>query len=105
MESKVRCTVAFGVAVLVSFLSGANPRINIRLAGLELLEAIVGRASGAKTNHLDGNEQVKEKQLALESLLPEKEKIVKLCKSTLADSEAKVTALSSSILSSLAWWP
>ena len=80
--------------------------MTIRLAGLELLEGIVGRAGVATTSNLGGgSEKEQEKQLVLESLLPEKERIVKLCKSTLADSEAKVTALSSSILSSMAWWP
>lgn len=71
-----------------------------RLASLELLEALVARA-GRKTDTGSNEGQL----LVLESLLPHKERMIQLAKATLVDSEAKVTALASNILSSMAWWP
>jgi hypothetical protein len=46
-----------------------------------------------------------DRQLVLEALLPQKEKMNKLAKQALSDSEAKVTALASDALSAMAWWP
>ena len=41
----------------------------------------------------------------LESMLPHKEKMLKLAKYALGDPEAKVTALASEIVNAMAWWP
>lgn len=49
--------------------------------------------------------KAKERQLILESVLPQKERITTLIKQSLRDSEATVTALASRILSSMTWWP
>lgn len=79
-----------------------------RLAGLELLQALVdqaGRGPSRGGEILPPDERYREKQLVLEALLPHKEEMVKLAKKTLGDSEAKVTALASNILSSMSWWP
>ena len=46
-----------------------------------------------------------EKQLVLEALLPEKERILKIAKESLKDNEAKVTALAAEICGALSWWP
>ena len=56
------------------------------------------RAGNASSSDTD-------KQLVLEALLPHKEVIAKHVRASLSDSEAKVTALASDILSSMAWWP
>jgi hypothetical protein len=45
------------------------------------------------------------KQLILEALLPHKEIIINLARKMLADSEASITALSSTIIKGIAWWP
>jgi hypothetical protein len=47
----------------------------------------------------------RDRQLLLEAMLPHKERMVKLTKQTLGDSEARVTASSSNVLSAMAWWP
>lgn len=67
-------------------------------AGLKILESLTARAG-------DGYLGSQEKQLILESLLPQKETIVTLARKMLADSEAAVTALSSGILAGISWWP
>lgn len=46
-----------------------------------------------------------ERQLVLEALLPHKEKIMKMARSSLSDSEAKVTSMASEVCSAIAWWP
>jgi hypothetical protein len=46
-----------------------------------------------------------EKQLTLEALLPHKEEMLRLVRSSLSDTESKVTALSSEILGNMVWWP
>ena len=69
-----------------------------RVAGLKILESLTSRAG---TNHNTSTEM----QLNLEALLPHKEVIVQLVRSSLSDSEAKVTALSSGIVTNMAWWP
>lgn len=70
----------------------------VRIAGLEIIDSLTIRAG-------TGQNTSSEKQLILESLLPQKEVLVKLLRSTLTDSESKVTSLSSSIISRMTWWP
>jgi hypothetical protein len=70
----------------------------VRIAGLEIVKSLTGRAGPSPIKSQD-------KQLILEALLPQKEVILKLVRSSLGDSEAKVTALSSDILSNMTWWP
>jgi hypothetical protein len=90
----------------------------VRVAGLQLLLALVKRAGDAT---MSGGSSVfsmttstaaagsdagrQEKQLALEALLPHKETILHLARSTLTDSEAKVTATASEVCSAMTWWP
>jgi proteasome component ECM29 len=69
-----------------------------RVAGLTIIESLTSRAG---TGHNTSNEM----QLVLEALLPHKELIVRLVRSSLSDSEAKVTALSSNIITHMSWWP
>jgi hypothetical protein len=73
-----------------------------------LLNALVNRA-GKATSSGDprmGLELLsQDRQLMLEALLPQKEKMTKLAKQALSDSEAKVTAFASDALSAMAWWP
>jgi hypothetical protein len=57
---------------------------------------IVERAGGG------ANER---QQLVLESLLPHKEVIVSLVRTGLNDNESNVTALSTSIIKQMSWWP
>jgi hypothetical protein len=77
------------------------------LAGLEVLHALVSRCGqGNVDNIIQGTDpNLDERQLILEAVLPQKEIISTLTKQTLRDSEAKVTALASQILSSMTWWP
>ena len=51
------------------------------------------------------NPEARERQLILEALLPEKERMLSLARQTLSDPEPQVTALCSSVLSAMAWWP
>jgi proteasome component ECM29 len=77
----------------------------VRLAGLQVLYAIVLR-SGKRVAVGNGIvETAQEKQLILESILPHKESIQDLAKRSLHDSEAQVTALATKILSILSTWP
>jgi hypothetical protein len=71
--------------------------IFVRFAGLQLLENLVFRG-GRKNASID-------MQLNLEALLPHKEVILRLTRSCLSDSESSIIALSSSVVSSMAWWP
>ena len=71
----------------------------VRIAGLKLLDSLTVRAG---TGHETSSS---EKQLILESLLPQKEVIVKLLRSSLGDSESNVTTLSTTIISRMTWWP
>ena len=90
----------------------------VRLAGLQLLLAVVKRAGNTPTGGPSsvysmttgtGNPRVnagrEEKQLALEALLPHKETILQLARSALTDSEPKVTATASYVCSAMTWWP
>ena len=70
----------------------------VRVAGLKILESLSTRAG-------TGDSTCGDRQLILEALLPQKEVIIKILRSGLNDSESKVTALSSSIIASMAWWP
>jgi hypothetical protein len=70
----------------------------LRVAGLKILESLTSRAG---TNHITSTEL----QLNLEALLPHKEVILKLARASLSDSEAKVTALSTGIITNMTWWP
>jgi hypothetical protein len=67
----------------------------VRHAGLKLVENLVHR-TGTSSDR---------KQLVLEALLPYKEEILLLLRKSLADSEPKVTAVSSEVLTKLVWWP
>mmetsp|Transcript_13480 Transcript_13480/g.27911 ORF Transcript_13480/g.27911 Transcript_13480/m.27911 type:complete len:954 (-) Transcript_13480:1673-4534(-) len=71
----------------------------VRHAGLKVLEALVMRV-GRSTEKSD-----QEKRLVLEAILPFKEELLRLLRTSLRDSEAKVTALSTEILTGMAWWP
>ena len=71
----------------------------VRIAGLKLIDSLTIRAG---TGHETSSS---EKQLILESLLPQKEVIVKLLRSSLGDSESNVTTLSTTIISRMTWWP
>lgn len=92
----------------------------VRVAGLQLLLTLVGRAgdatasgggsssvftmtTGTPPSVVDANQ--KEKQLALETLLPHKETILQLARSSLTDNESKVTALASDVINAMVWWP
>jgi hypothetical protein len=67
----------------------------VRHAGLKLIQNLVLR-TGTSSDR---------KQLVLEALLPYKEEILLLLRKSLADSEPKVTAVSSEVLTKLTWWP
>jgi hypothetical protein len=59
--------------------------------------------TGTPPSVVDANQ--KEKQLALETLLPHKETILQLARSSLTDNESKVTALASDVINAMVWWP
>jgi len=71
----------------------------VRLAGLKILESLAERA-GKSTEKSD-----KERQLMLESILPFKEELIGILRKTLTDSEVKVTALATKVLTKVSWWP
>ena len=79
----------------------------VRHAGLKVARALVSRAGDAAaagntaSNMVDSDDR----QLILEAVLPHKESILRISRKALSDSEAKVTALSSEILSAMSWWP
>lgn len=89
----------------------------VRLAGLELLLALVKRAGDSAggsssvfsmttaTTGSSANPNQQDTQLALEALLPHKETILQLARSSLTDSEARVTSKASDVVSGMAWWP
>lgn len=94
------------VSVLLDCAAGAlsdRKFWKVRFAGLSLLRTLVQRPGTSvvmdSTDHDDG------KQLVLEAILPHKEEIMRLARRSLADSEAKVTALGSDIIGLMAWWP
>jgi len=80
----------------------------VRLSGLRLLYSLVCRAgknSYSKQPGVRAGISDSEKQLMLEAMLPLKEKILKLLKMSLADSEANVTSVASEIFGAMSWWP
>ena len=84
----------------------------VRLAGLKLLRALVLRAGDATDSSSVFSIGPKQttgsstnKQLILEALLPSKEKIIKISRSSLSDSESQVTEVATEVCSALSWWP
>lgn len=81
----------------------------VRYAGLTLLRSLVSRAGerGVAFSIIkkSANIRQQEEQLALEALLPYKETILQLARSSLTDSESKVTALASEVCSAMTWLP
>jgi hypothetical protein len=79
----------------------------VRLGGLEILKSIVLRVGNVSRAIVgkDPVETAQEKQLVLETFLPHKESIQELAKRSLNDSEAKITALSTTILAVISTWP
>ena len=77
----------------------------VRLSGLKLLHALVGRAGTRAIDGVAQDGKELEMQLLLEATLPHKEDIIAIARKSLADPEAKVTALSSDILGMMTWWP
>jgi proteasome component ECM29 len=73
----------------------------VRYAGLKVLDSLVNRAGKAH----DASGDVQTRQLILEALLPHKEVMVRLVRSSFGDSEAQVTALGSTVSSNMSWWP
>jgi len=79
----------------------------VRLGGLDILKSVVLRVDNVSQTNVgkDPLEAAQEKQLVLEVFLPHKEKILNLAKRSLNDSEAKVTAISTTILAVISTWP
>ena len=74
----------------------------VRFAKLKSLKCLCSRSKrGTSINRSDTNEE----QLILEALLPLKEEMLKMAKSHLTDTESSVSAISSEIITSMAWWP
>lgn len=69
----------------------------VRFAKLKILSCLCNRS-------VNGND-ANEKQLILEALLPLKEKMISTAKSHLNDTESSVSAISSEVISAMAWWP
>jgi proteasome component ECM29 len=69
----------------------------VRLAGGETLLEITARVK-------DQHEHLNRRYL-LDYFLPFKEEMMKILRSSLADSEPKVTALSSKAITNMSWWP
>lgn len=74
----------------------------VRLAGLQVLLALVERAGSAPGDTANADDEL---QLILEALLPEKESIAKIARTCLSDNEAKVTAVATKICGAISWWP
>lgn len=84
----------------------------VRLAGLQLLLALVERAgsasdtTGSTAKSSSGNNSGGTKrQLMLEALLPEKERIAKIARTSLSDNEAKNTEVATKICGGISCWP
>ena len=84
----------------------------VRLAGLKLLRALVSRAADATSSssafavaQKEPTEGIQNKQLILEALLPSKEQILGIVKSSLNDNESQVTAVATEVCCCLSWWP
>lgn len=74
----------------------------VRLAGLQVLLALVERAGSAPGDTANADDEL---QQILEALLPEKESIAKIARTCLSDNEAKVTAVATKICGAISWWP
>lgn len=72
----------------------------VRVAKLQILHCLCSRVDYS----IEGI-KLDENQIVLEALLPLKEKIMKVAKIYLKDAEASVSALSSKIITKMAWWP
>jgi hypothetical protein len=68
---------------------------SLSMAGVEVLQSLTSRAGKCSNDE----------PLMLEAILPQKEDILRLLRTSLTDSEAKVTALSSTVFSDMTWWP
>lgn len=86
----------------------------VRLAGLEVLYSLVSRVervTGSSTafpptgSSLESKTGTDKRRLILEALLPHKESILLLARSSLTDSEAKVTSKATDVCNLMAWWP
>jgi len=86
----------------------------VRLSGVKILYTLVSRVgsdTSVRSNSVSllgqetQDDAFQERQLLLEAMLPHKEDILKLVRSNLSDSEAKITALSSEVISTMSWWP
>jgi proteasome component ECM29 len=81
----------------------------VRLAGLQLLLALVERAGSAPGDNVIAARSSSgvdaELQLMLEALLPEKENIAKIARTCLSDNEAQVTDVATKICGAISWWP
>jgi hypothetical protein len=77
----------------------------VRLAAIGVLRSIVARAGRIKEKNGFIVDSVHDQLLILEAALPHKEAIQELAKMSLSDSEARVTALSTDVLSIVSSWP
>lgn len=77
----------------------------VRFAGLKILYSLVVRAGTKPIESASKSKMEQERQLLLEAMLPQKEVLLSLLRKALSDPEAKVTALSSDIVSTTFWWP
>lgn len=89
----------FGLNGSQNVFSSYIVSVALRHGGLSVLQKLVARAGDASGGVAPGGKMV------LEALLPHKETILKQVRACLRDSESRVTALASDILSSMAWWP
>lgn len=86
----------------------------VRICGLKILLSICQRAGYSNQlvcipsiikSSTSENIIRKEQQLMLEALMPYKEKILEIGRSSLCDIEPKVSAVASKICNSITWWP
>jgi hypothetical protein len=98
------------LALLVDFSASAlkdRKFWRVRVAGLTLLKSLVSRAGTGNSNlsSVSTSETKLKQQMVLEALLPFKEDILKLARSSLKDSQSEVTAVASELCGLVAWWP
>lgn len=77
-------------------------------AGLNIISHLIDRAGnnvGTVSTSTATNDNRQEMMKNLESLLPHKEVILKLIRSSLSDTDSNVTVLATSILKRMMWWP
>jgi len=70
-----------------------------RCAGFQVLQSLVRRVGPNRSTRDEAQ------QFLLEAVLPHKEDILRLLNLGIKDSEAPVTALCSSVLIDMSWWP